>query len=82
METTRKPLGAKDEVVAVEQSKPNHTEKIRVQVLAKIGKPPRLHRVEVSKHRNGNFRVNIWEQPEPIKDIAVTIAARIQVPIT
>jgi hypothetical protein len=43
----------------------DHTEKIKSQVLAKIGKPPRLDRVEVSRHHNGNYRVNIWEQPEP-----------------
>ncbi len=68
----------KDEAAAVEQPKPNHTEKIKSQVLAKIGKPPRLHRVEVSKHHNGNYRVNIWEQPEPIKDLSVALGARIR----
>ena len=56
----------------------NHTEKIKSQVLGKIGKPPCLHRVEVSQHFNGNYRVNIWEQPEPDESIAVTIAARIR----
>jgi hypothetical protein len=55
----------------------NHVEKIKSQVLAKIGKPPRLDRVEVSRHHNGKYRVNIWQQPEPIKTIAVTIAPRI-----
>ena len=65
------------EPAAVEQPKPNHTEKIKAQVLAKIGKPPRLDRVEVSKHHNGKYRVNIWEQPEPNKNLAVTIAPRI-----
>ena len=49
----------------VAQSKPNHTEKIKSQVLARIGTPPRLHRVEVCNHHNGKYRVNIWEQPEP-----------------
>jgi hypothetical protein len=69
----------KDEPATVEQPKPpNHTEKIKSQVLAKIGTPPRLHRVEVSKHHNGNYRVNIWEQPEPIKNLAVTVSARIR----
>jgi hypothetical protein len=68
----------KDEPATVEQPKPpNHAEKIKSQVLAKIGTPPRLHRVEVSKHHNGNYRVNIWEQPEPIKNLAVTVSARI-----
>ena len=57
---------------------PNHTEKIKSQVLAKIGRPPRLDRVEVSRHHNGNYRVNIWEQPEPNEDIAVTIGAHIR----
>jgi hypothetical protein len=63
---------------AVKQPEPNHTEKIKSQVLAKFGNPPRLDRVEVSKHHNGNYRVNIWEQPEPVKNLAVTIAARIR----
>ena len=49
--------------------KVDHSERIKSQVLSKIGKPPRLHRVEVSKHDNGNYRVNIWQQPEPIKDV-------------
>ena len=66
------------EPAVVEQPKPNHTEKIKSQVLAKIGKPPRLHRVEVSRHHNGNYRVNIWEQPEPVKNLAVTVSARIR----
>ena len=56
---------------------PDHTEKIKSQVLAQIGKPPRLDRVEVSRHHNGNYRVNIWEQPEPSEDIAITIGAHI-----
>ncbi len=56
---------------------PNHTEKIKSQVLARIGMPPRLHRVEVSKHHNGKYRVNIWEQPEADKSLAVTVSARI-----
>ena len=56
----------------------NHTERIKSQVLAKIGKPPRLHRVEVSRHHSGNYRVNIWQQPEPDKTLAVSIAARIR----
>ena len=65
----------KDEVAAAEQ--PNHTERIKSQVLAKIGKPPRLDRVEVSRHHNGNYRVNIWQQPVPNKDFAVTFAPRV-----
>jgi hypothetical protein len=74
MEKAKKNLPKKEEPVAV----PNHTEKIKSQVLAKIGKPPRLDRVEVSWHHGGNYRVNIWEQPEPNKHIAVTIGARIR----
>jgi hypothetical protein len=64
----------KEEPVAV----PNHTEKIISQVLAKIGKPPRLDRVEVSRHHNGNYRVNVWEQAEPNKNICITVGARIR----
>jgi hypothetical protein len=70
------------ETAAPKQEEPvvasSHLEKIRSQVLAKIGYPPRLDRVEVSRHHNGNYRVNIWEQPEPQKDMVVTIAARIR----
>ena len=57
---------------------PNHTEKIKSQVLEKVGRPPRLHRVEVSRHHNGNYRVNIWEQPDPTKDFAVAIGVHIR----
>ena len=64
----------KEEPVAV----PNHTEKIKSQVLAKVGRPPRLHRVEVCRHHNGNYRVNIWEQPEANEDFALAISARIR----
>jgi hypothetical protein len=74
MEKVEKAAPKKEEPVAV----PNHTEKIKSQVLAKIGKPPRLDRVEVSRHHGGNYRVNIWEQSEPDKNIAVTIGARIR----
>jgi hypothetical protein len=34
---------------------PNHTERIKSQVLAKIGKLPRLGRVEVSRHHGGHY---------------------------
>ena len=64
----------KDEPVALSDL----TEKIKSQVLEKVGRPPRLHRVEVGRHHDGNYRVNIWEQPEPNKNIAVTIGARIR----
>jgi hypothetical protein len=74
MEKVEKVGPKTDEPVAV----PNHTDKIKSQVLAKIGKLPRLDRVEVSRHHNGNYRVNIWQQPEPNKDVVVTVAARIR----
>ena len=78
MKTTKNTPTNKDEPATVEQPEPNHTEKIKSQVLAKIGTPPRLHRVEVSNHHNGKYRVNIWEQPEPVKNLAVTVSARIR----
>jgi hypothetical protein len=68
----RNPM-SKEEPAAV----PNHTEKIKSQVLAKIGRPPRLDHLEVSDHHNGKYRVNIWERPEPNKNTAVTISPRI-----
>ena len=74
MENVEKAAPKKEEPVAV----PNHTEKITSQVLAKIGKPPRLDHVEVSRHHGGNYRVNIWEQLEPNKNIAVTIGVCIR----
>ncbi len=76
MEKTKKIFPNKDEAAA-EQLEPNHTAKIKSQVLAKIGTPPRLDHVEVSKHHNGKYRVNIWEQPEPNQDFVVTPAPRI-----
>ena len=77
MAKAKKTVPKKEEPAMVAQSKPNHTEKIKSQVLAKIGKPPRLYRVEVCNHHNGKYRVNIWEQPEPDKNLAVTVSARI-----
>ena len=74
MEKVEKAAPKKEEPVAV----PNHTEKIKSQVLAKIGRPPRLDHVEVSRHHSGNYRVNIWQQPEPNKNIAITIGAHIR----
>ena len=64
----------KDEPVAV----PNHTEKIKSQVLEKVGRPPRLHRVEVCRHHGGNYRVNIWEQLESMGDSAFSMAVHIR----
>ncbi len=64
----------KDEPVAV----PNHTEKIKSQVLEKVGRSPRLHRAQMRRHHGGNYGVHIWEQPEPDGQFAVTIAPRIR----
>ncbi len=57
---------------------PNHTEKIKSQVLAKVGKPPRLQRVEVCRHHDGNYRVNLWEHPAPNEDFAGSIGVHIR----
>ncbi len=46
----------------------NRTQQIKIQVLEKVGLPPCLHRVEVCKQHNGNYRVNIWERHEPVGD--------------
>jgi hypothetical protein len=78
MKKVRNIPATKDESVPMEQPpEANHTERIKAQVLAKIGKPPRLDRVQVSRHHNGKYRVNIWQQPESDKHIAVTIGPRI-----
>ena len=74
MEKDEKAAPKNEEPVAV----PNHTEKIKSQVLAKIGKPPRLDHVEVSRHHGGNYRVNIWEQTEPNKNMAIMTSSRIR----
>ncbi|MGO8749612.1 MAG: hypothetical protein ACLQNE_26955 [Thermoguttaceae bacterium] len=73
MANVEKSATKKEEPLAV----PNHTEQIKSQVLAKIGKPPRLDRVEVSQHHGRKYRVNIWQQPEADKTIALMIAPRI-----
>ena len=64
----------KDEPVAV----PNHTKNIQSQVLEKVGRPPRLDRVEVCRHHDGNYRVNIWEQLEPMGDSALSMRVHIR----
>lgn len=56
----------------------NHTEKIKSQVLEKVGRPPRLHHVEVDRHHDGNYRVNIWEQLESIGDFAYSTNVHIR----
>jgi hypothetical protein len=66
-----------DAAAAVEQLEPNHTDTIKSQVLAKIGTLPRLERVEVSRHHSGKYRVNIWQQCEPDKSIAIGTGSRI-----
>jgi hypothetical protein len=73
MKKVEKTAPTNEEPVAI----PNHTDKIVSQVLAKTGRPPRLERVEVSRHPNGNYRVNIWQQALPGKDIIVTVGSRI-----
>ena len=73
MEKVEKATPKQPEAVAI----PNHADRIVSQVLAKTGRPPRLDRVEVSQHHNGNYRVNIWEQTTPSKDIMVTVGSRI-----
>ena len=78
MEKVKESFPNKDDFAMVEQpKKANYTEQIKSQVLAKIGKPLRLDRVEVSRHHSGNYRVNIWEQPEPDKNFDVTFAPHI-----
>ena len=64
----------KDEPVAI----PNHTEKIKSQVLEKVGRPPRLHHVEVDRHHDGNYRVNIWEQRELSGEFALSNCVHIR----
>ena len=56
---------------------PNHAEKITSQVLERIGRPPRLHRVEVCRHHDGNYRVNIWEEHDPTGDFALSNSVHI-----
>jgi hypothetical protein len=73
MEKAKKIPANKEEPVVV----PNHTEKIKSQVLAKIGRPPRFDHVEVFEHHKGKYRVNIWERSKPNKNIAVTISLHI-----
>jgi hypothetical protein len=78
MEKEKETLANQEETAPVKQpEQTNHTEKIRSQVLAKVGKPPRLDRVEVCRHHNRKYRVNIWQQFELNKNIAVTPSSRI-----
>ena len=78
MEEVKKTLTNKDKAAPLEQpQKPNHTERIKSQVLVKIGKPPRLVRVEVTRHHGSKYRVNIWQQREQDRNLAVTISSHI-----
>ncbi|HRX80403.1 MAG TPA: hypothetical protein P5307_15130 [Pirellulaceae bacterium] len=73
MEKVDQAAPKKDEPAAA----PNHTKKITSQVLEKIGRPPRLQRVEVCRHHDGNYRVNIWEQLEPKGDSVLSSGVHI-----
>ena len=55
----------------------DHTEKIKSQILAKTGRPTLLHHVEVCRHHNGNYRVNIWEKMESTGDSAFSTPVHI-----
>lgn len=63
----------KDEPVA----ESDHTETIKSQILEKTGGPPRLHQIEVCRHHNGNYRVNIWQKLEPTGDTAFSTRVHI-----
>ncbi len=58
-------------------SESDHAEKIKSQILEKTGRPPRLHHVEVCRHHNNNYRVNVWEKLEPTSDSAFSTAVHI-----
>jgi hypothetical protein len=73
----KSPKNQEESAAAAQRKQPDHTEKIKSQVLAKIGIPPRLDRVEVCRHHNGKYRVNIWQQFEVNQNIAVTASSRI-----
>ena len=75
MQEAKNILQSKNEATSAEP--PSLTERITSQVLAKIGTPPRLDRLEICRHHKGRYRVNIWQQPEPDKTLAVTFAPRI-----
>jgi hypothetical protein len=78
MENVKNTPTNKHEPTLLEQRREaNHTERIKSQVLANIGKPPRLERVEVSQHHGSKYRVNIWQQPESDKNTAVMASPRI-----
>lgn len=55
----------------------DRAQKIKRQILEQTGQSPRLHRVEVCQHHNGNYRVNVWETVEPTGDTAFSTAVHI-----
>ncbi len=57
---------------------PDHTERIKSQVVAEFGGPPRLYRVAASRHHKGNDGASIGEEPDPIESSAVSIGFRIR----
>jgi hypothetical protein len=73
MAKVEKPVTNQEQPLTV----PNHAEKIKAQVLAKIGRPPRLDRVEVCQHHGRKYRVNIWQQPKLDGKLTVTPSSRI-----
>lgn len=56
----------------------DHTEQIKSQILEKTGRPPRLHHIEVCRHHNGNYRVNMWETLDPTGDSAFSTLVHIR----
>ncbi|QDT08180.1 hypothetical protein [Planctomycetes bacterium K23_9] len=72
---------AKVDQAAAQKSAPvaesDHTEKIKSQILEKAGRPPSLHHVEVCRHHNGNYRVNVWEKLKPTGDSAFSTEVHI-----
>jgi len=78
MENVKKTPANKGEAASMRPpQEANHARRIESQVLAKIGRPPRLDRVEVSRHHGTKYRVNIWQRCVPEKNATVTIAPRI-----
>ena len=71
------PTSEKQAATLAQPREVNCTERIKSQVLAKIGRPPRLDRIEVTRHHGSKYRVNIWQNPEQDGNIAVTISPRI-----
>ena len=59
------------------EEKADHAQKIKTQILEQTGRPPRLDHIEVCQHHNGNYRVNVWEQREPLEDCALSAAFHI-----